>query len=413
MFLNKKKILLGITGSIAAYKAALICRLLVKQGAQVRVIMTKAATHFISPLTLSTLSKNEVVTSFFEQEEQVWNNHVELGLWADVLLVAPATGNTLSKMANGLCDNVLVATYLSARCPVFIAPAMDLDMWVHPATQRNVQLLTQANNTIIPVGDGELASGLVGKGRLAEPETIVQFLNGYFAKEMAKKAQGTLVNKTVLITAGPTYEPIDPVRFVGNRSSGKMGIALAEAAAIRGAKVILVLGPTHLRPIKHPNIEVVTVATAHQMFEATVARFPAAHISILAAAVSDYTPSQPSKVKIKKKGDALNIALTKTKDILAHLGQHKRNNQLLIGFALETNNELANAKGKLTRKNLDFIVLNSLQDKGAGFKHDTNKITIVDRHANIIPFKLKAKTAVAVDILDKAALELKQLASLG
>ncbi|MGB0838531.1 MAG: bifunctional phosphopantothenoylcysteine decarboxylase/phosphopantothenate--cysteine ligase CoaBC [Chitinophagales bacterium] len=407
MQLKGKKILLGICGSIAAYKSAFLTRLLVKQGAEVRVIMTQAATHFITPLTLSTLSKNPVVTQFFTSQEQLWNNHVELGLWADLLLVAPVSGSTLAKMANGLCDNVLVATYLSARCPVFFAPAMDLDMWLHPSTQRNVVSLQAAGNVLVPVGTGELASGLVGKGRMAEPESIVQQLVTHFAHEtpnLSNSEKNTLLlGQRVLITAGPTYEPIDPVRFIGNRSSGKMGVELADAAQKMGAKVTLILGPSHLRP-QSPHIEVVQVKTAQEMFEATVPRFKQnCTIAILAAAVSDYTPKEVSRNKIKKKGEqGLTLQLTKTKDILAHLGSLKQNHQLLVGFALETNNEVENAKKKLLKKNLDFIVLNSLKDKGAGFKHNTNKISILDKHNNIKKFELKSKAAVAIDILNKA-----------
>ncbi len=411
--LKGKKILLGICGSIAAYKAAFLTRLLVKQGADVRVIMTQSASDFISPLTLSTLSKNEVVSSFFTNQEQQWNNHVALGLWADIMLVAPASANTLAKMANGFCDNVLTATYLSARCPVFVAPAMDLDMWLHPSTQRNIQALLAAGNQLIPVEDGELASGLVGKGRLAEPENIVQFLASYINSSQNGQAQVhadmptsnskdslPLAGKKVLITAGPTYEPIDPVRFIGNRSSGKMGIALAEAAQKKGAKVCIVLGPTELRP-SHPAIEVISVQTAEEMYQATVTQFADTDIGILAAAVSDYTPAQISDVKIKKKTNNLSLELVKTKDILKHLGSIKQAPQFLVGFALETNNELENAKAKLTKKNLDFIVLNSLQDKGAGFRHNTNKITILDKYNNIEKYQLKSKQDVAKDIIQK------------
>jgi len=398
MHLHNKKILLGICGSIAAYKTALLTRLLIKQGAQVKVIMTKAATEFISPLTLSTLSKNPVITQFYTQQEQLWHNHVELGLWADVFIVAPASGNTLAKMANGICDNILLATYLSARCPVFFAPAMDLDMWLHPATQNNVAALKKAGNQLIPVGDGELASGLVGKGRLAEPDAIVQHIEQFFTPKNQTKQH--LKGKKILITAGPTYEPIDPVRFVGNRSSGKMGIALAEAAYAQGAEVCLVLGPSHYRP--HSSaITVLPVETAEQMYIAAVAQFDTSDIAILSAAVSDYTPKETSSIKIKKKTNNLQLTFTKTKDILAHLGKVKTAQQLLVGFALETNNEIENAQSKLKRKNLDFIVLNSLQDKGAGFKHDTNKITILDKNGSIEKFALKTKTAVAHDIVQK------------
>ncbi len=396
--LSGKKILLGVCGSIAAYKAAILTRLLVKQKAEVQILMTEAATHFISPLTLSTLSKRSVISRFFDDGHEQWNNHVELGLWADAFLIAPATGSTIARLATGMCNDVLAATYLSARCPVFVAPAMDLDMWQHPATQRNIQLLKDASNQIVPVGNGELASGLNGPGRLAEPEEIMLFLQQFFEKQSPTKQQA-LKGEKVLITAGPTYEPIDPVRFIGNRSSGRMGIALAEAAAAQGAQVSLVLGPTDLRPASHAAIEVVPVQTAQQMFDATVQRFPNATIGILAAAVADYTPLETSDVKIKKKTSDLVLHLTKTKDILAHLGSIKTAQQRLVGFALETNNEEENAHKKLVKKNLDFIVLNSLRNKGAGFRHKTNQITILDRHNNKQYYELKSKEAVAQDII--------------
>lgn len=405
--LQGKKILLGVCGSIAAYKAAFLVRLLVKSGAEVKVIMTPDATAFVTPLTFSTLSKNEVLTRFFDNSGgQVWNNHVELGLWADAMLIAPATATTIAKMANGLCDNLLTATYLSARCPVFVAPAMDLDMWQHPATQRNIQLLTKYGNTVIPVGSGELASGLWGNGRLAEPDEIVRYINHYFTAKQA--SAGPLKNKQILITAGPTFEPIDPVRFIGNRSSGKMGIALAEAALEQGALVSLVIGPTSVQATQHPNLEIVQVETAQEMFDATVTRFPDAHVAILAAAVSDYTPDAPSGKKIKKTGNTLTLQLHKTKDILAHLGSLKHNKQVLVGFALETDNELQNALDKLQKKNLNFIVLNSLNDAGAGFKHNTNKITILDKRGNTESFPLKNKPDVARDILVKVQEELQE-----
>ena len=400
--LKNKKIILGVCGSIAAYKAAILTRLLVKQNAKVKIVMTKSATEFISPLTLATLSKNPVMTDFVKKEGGLWNNHVDLGLWADAMIIAPASANTLGKMAHALSDNLLVATYLSARCPVFIAPAMDLDMWLHLATQRNIKLLEEAENKIIPVGNGELASGLRGAGRLAEPEDIVVYLNEFFAeKETAKNGiYKHLANKNVLITAGPTHEPIDPVRFIGNRSSGKMGIALAEMALKQGANVTMVLGPIDLRP-KSENIRVISVETAEQMFQATTKHFADSDIAILAAAVSDYTPVQASDVKIKKNDGNMFLELKKTKDILAYLGTQKQENQLLVGFALETNNEIENANKKLRKKNLDFIVLNSLQDKGAGFKHNTNKITILDKYNNMREYELKSKMAVAGDIVEK------------
>ena len=349
--LKNKKIILGICGSIAAYKAATLTRLLVKQNVEVQVVMTKAATEFISTLTLATLSKNPVLTDFVKKEGGLWNNHVDLGLWADAIIVAPASANTLGKMANALSDNLLVATYLSARCPVFIAPAMDLDMWQHLATQRNIQLLEAAENKIIPVGNGELASGLHGAGRLAEPEDIVVYLNDFFAKKETAQngVYKHLTNKKILITAGPTHEPIDPVRFIGNRSSGKMGIAIAEAALKQGAAVTMVLGPTDLRPTS-TTIQVISVETAEQMFQATTKQFSDSDIAILAAAVSDYTPVQASDVKIKKDDGNMFLELKKTKDILAYLGTQKQEKQLLVGFALETNNEIENANKKLKKK---------------------------------------------------------------
>jgi phosphopantothenoylcysteine decarboxylase / phosphopantothenate---cysteine ligase len=388
-----KKILLGITGSIAAYKAAFLTRLLIKEGAEVQVLMTPAAAKFISPLTLSTLSKNPVHTSVID--ENSWNNHVEMGLWADAMVIAPTTATTLAKMANGICDNVIVATYLSARCPVFFAPAMDLDMWQHPATRSNLEKLQSYGNHLIPVGHGELASGLVGAGRMAEPEDIVAFLHAFFNKKA-----NTLVGKHIIVTAGPTFEAIDPVRFVGNHSSGKMGICIAEEAANRGAKVSLILGPSKLST-NHPNIEIVHVTSAQDMYEAAIQRYSSADATVMSAAVADYRPKTVATEKIKKTDGDMFIELERTKDIAAELGLQKRKNQVNIGFALETQNEMDNAKGKLIRKNFDFIVLNSLNDKGAGFKHDTNKVTFVDRDNNIQQFELKSKEAVACDIIDK------------
>ncbi len=404
MYLKGKKILLGISGSIAAYKSAMLTRLFVKEGAEVRVIMTQPATNFISPLTFSTLSKHPVVTQFFSSQEEVWNNHVELGLWADLMLIAPASANTLAKMANGICDNVLLATYLSAKCPVYFAPAMDLDMWLHPSTQKNIQTLNTYGNHLIEVEHGELASGLVGKGRMSEPESIVAAIEEHFIHHSPKPLEG----QQVLITAGPTYEPIDPVRFVGNRSTGKMGIALAEVAYEQGANVRLVLGPTQLKP-RYKGIEVVEVRTAQEMFEAAMVNQTRMDIAILAAAVADFTPSEVSNSKIKKKSgeEGMTLSLKRTKDILATLGQMKKPHQLLVGFALETNNELENAQKKLQKKNLDCIVLNSLRDKGAGFKHDTNKITILDKYNSLQKFELKSKREAAQDILQKV-LELKR-----
>jgi len=387
-----KKIILCISGSIAAYKAAFLTRLLIKAGAEVQIFMTKAATQFITPLTLSTLSKRPVHTQVSSEES--WNNHVELGLWADAMIIAPTTATTLAKLANGIADNVIVATYLSARCPVFFAPAMDLDMWLHPSTVGNVQKLQSYGNQLIDVAHGELASGLVGNGRMAEPEVIIETLEKYFSQKE------DLIGKKALITAGPTYEPIDPVRFIGNRSSGKMGVALAKELATRGAEVKLILGPSSLK-IKHPNIETIRVTNAQSMFEAAQGHFEKTDISILAAAVADYRPISVADKKIKKKEKTLTIELEKTTDIAATLGKQKRNDQLLIGFALETNNEIENAKGKLERKNFDFIVLNSLQDKGAGFAVDTNKITILRKDNKMKEFELKSKTKVAIDIVNE------------
>lgn len=388
--LKGKKILLAVTGSIAAYKAAILTRLLIKAGAEVRIIMTKAATEFITPLTLATLSKHEVFTEVSSGES--WNNHVELGLWADAMLVAPVTATTLAKMANGLCDNMVTAVYLSARCPVFFAPAMDLDMWAHPATQANVQRLQSYGNHLIPVDHGELASGLVGSGRMAEPETILETLQRHFS------AARPLVGRSVLITAGPTYEPVDPVRFIGNRSSGRMGIALADAAAALGASVDLILGPSKLTPT-HPAVKVTPVQTAREMHAAAKALFSRADVAILSAAVSDYRPAQIADQKIKKKSEELTIELIKNPDIAAALGQMKAAGQLLVGFALETQDEEANAREKLKKKNFDFIVLNSLRDPGAGFDTLTNKVSIIGQDNKIKEFELKPKEQVAADIM--------------
>lgn len=384
-----KKIIIGISGSIAAYKIATLVRLLIKAGAEVQVLMTESATKFITPLTISTLSKRPVYTSVVAEES--WNNHVELGLWADAMLIAPTTATTLGKLANGICDSMIVATYLSARCPVFFAPAMDLDMWVHPATQQNVKKLQSYGNHLIPVEHGELASGLVGNGRMAEPETIVQVLSDFFESKV------DFFDKKVLITAGPTYEAIDPVRFIGNRSTGKMGVAIAETFAKRGAQVNLILGPSSIK-VEHPNISVIHVESAEQMYQAANTHFDDSDIAVLAAAVADYRPKEVAQQKIKKKTDQLNLQLEKTIDIAASLGKRKRTNQYMVGFALETNNELEHATGKLERKNFDMIVLNSLQDKGAGFGHDTNKIHIINKNGDIQAFELKSKKAVAEDI---------------
>jgi phosphopantothenoylcysteine decarboxylase/phosphopantothenate--cysteine ligase len=385
-----KKIILGISGSIAAYKSASLTRLLIKAGAEVQVLMTPSAQDFITPLTLSTLSKRPVFSEV--STESAWNNHVELGLWADAMVIAPATATTLAKLANGLCDNILAAAYLSARCPVFFAPAMDLDMWRHPATRSNVSRLQGYGNHLIPVGVGELASGLSGEGRMAEPEAIVAHLEQFFAQS------NDLFGKKILLTAGPTYEPIDPVRFIGNRSSGKMGVALADAAARRGASVTLVLGPSKLSPTEQ-NVQVIRVETAQEMHDAALQAFAVADAAILSAAVADYRPKTVATEKIKKKGEELQLDLIKNPDIAAELGQIKRPGQLLIGFALETNDEESNAQGKLERKNFDFIVLNSLRDAGAGFNHDTNKISILFKNNKRRDFELKSKNAVADDIL--------------
>ena len=389
--LDGKKIILCITGSIAAYKAAFLVRLFVKANADVRVIMTPSACSFITPLTLSTLSKHEVHTEVSDGNS--WNNHVELGLWADAMVVAPTTATTLAKMANGIADNMVVATYLSAKCPVFIAPAMDLDMWKHPSTLANIEKLTSYGNAIIPVGHGELASGLHGDGRMAEPEDIITFLEKAFSEEM------DMAGKRILVTAGPTHEAIDPVRFIGNRSSGKMGVAIAEVCANRGAMVELVLGPSKLE-VDHPGINCVRVQSAAEMYEAATKVFDDCDAGIMAAAVADYTPATVSDIKIKKKEGDLNISLQRTKDIAGHLGSTKKN-QVLVGFALETNDEIANAKRKLQKKNMDFIVLNSLNDKGAGFQHDTNKIRIIKNSGDILEFELKSKKEVAEDIVNE------------
>jgi phosphopantothenoylcysteine decarboxylase / phosphopantothenate---cysteine ligase len=392
MSLKNKKILLGVSGSIAAYKSALLIRLLIKEGAEVQVIMTDSAKDFITPLTLATLSKNPVLSSFTKGDSGEWNNHVELGLWADVMVIAPASAHTLAKCANGIADNLLIATYFSARCPVFFAPAMDLDMYKHPSTLDNLRKLQSYNNEIIQAEHGELASGLVGEGRLAEPEHIVHSLERHFAKnEMLK-------GKKVLITAGPTQEPIDPVRFISNHSSGKMGYAIAEAFEMAGCEVRLVSGPVSIpQPI---GINIEKVQSAREMYDAAAQYFDESDIIILSAAVADYTPAVVADKKIKKKEDHFNIELTKTIDIAATLGKHKRAGQIIVGFALETDNEFENAKGKLERKNFDMVVLNSLQDKGAGFRYDTNKVKIIDREGNIHDFDLKTKKEVAQDILE-------------
>lgn len=397
--LEGRNVLLGITGSIAAYKAALLTRLLIKRGASVKVIMTKAASDFISPLTLSTLSQNKVYTDISSEDE--WSNHVELGLWADIMLIAPATAHTLSKMAAGAADNMLIATYLSAKSKVFFAPAMDLDMWKHPANQRNIQRLLEYGHHIIDVGEGFLASGLQGKGRMAEPEEIVQTLESYFQQNTPLKEQ------KILITAGPTNEPIDPVRFIGNHSSGKMGYALAKAALEMGAEVRLIIGPHYLNINPHPNLSVYPVQTAQQMFDQAVNLFSTSDIAIMAAAVADYRPKTIASQKLKKKDENLQIELERTPDIAFHLGQVKRNDQMLVGFALETNNELENATKKLHKKNFDWIVLNSMNDKGAGFKGDTNKVALIDKRENRIEFPLQSKDELAFELLNQISEDLK------
>ena len=388
-----KKIILGVTGSIAAYKASTLIRLLIKQGAEIKVIMTKDAHHFITPLTLGTLSKNAVLTEFVANNQGEWNNHVSLGLWADMMLIAPATANTIAKMANGLCDNLLLATYLSAKCNVYIAPAMDLDMYAHPSTQLNLQKLRDYGHTVLPVANGELASGLVGQGRMIEPQEIVDFL--LHNTQTSRKLKG----KKVLVTAGPTYESIDPVRFIGNHSSGKMGFALAENFARLGADVTLITGPTEII-LSNKFIKRIDVTSANEMFEKTVNAFEKSDIAVMSAAVADYTPEKVSISKIKKSGDELSLKLKKTKDILAELGRKKNKKQVLVGFALETDNELENALKKLHAKNLDFIVLNSLKTKGAGFGHITNKVSILNRNGTKVDYKLKSKQEVAVDIIN-------------
>jgi len=396
--LEGRKILLGVTGGIAAYKAAVIIRLLVKEGAEVKVVMTPLAKEFITPLTLATLSRNPVISDFFDPEDGRWNSHISLGLWADLYLIAPATANSIGKMAAGIADNLLLTTYLSARCPVFLAPAMDMDMLAHPATISNIERLKSFGNHIIEPDTGELASGLDGKGRMAEPEVIVRELREFLSKK--KTGEQPLKGRRVLINAGPTVEPIDPVRYISNYSSGRMGIALAETASGMGAEVTLVLGPVSIKP-RSGAITIVPVTTAAEMKEATVAAFSTCDIAILAAAVADFTPERRHETKVKRGDDDMVIRLKPTDDIAACLGKMKRKGQLLAGFALETDNELESAKGKLRRKNLDLIILNSLNDQGAGFGHHTNRVTIIDSNDNIDKFELKTKNEVASDILKK------------
>lgn len=382
-----------MTGSIAAYKSAFLIRLLIKAGAHVKVIMTPSSLDFITPLTLSTLSKNPVLIDFVKGKEGEWNNHVELGLWADALVIAPASATTLAKMSHGLCDNLLLAVYLSARCPVYFAPAMDLDMYKHPATRNNLKQLESFGNKLIPPGTGELASGLIGEGRMAEPEEIVAFIEKEFTKNKI------MAGKKVLITAGPTYEALDPVRFIGNHSTGKMGFALAEEFANQGAEVALICGPTSLTTA-NPSIHRIDITSADELYDAAIREFKTADVSILSAAVADFKPDKIARQKIKKTETAPAINLVPTKDTLFELGKLKRKDQLLVGFALETENEIENAKKKIKNKNLDLIVLNSLNDQGAGFKNDTNKVTIIDKYNNLKEFKLKTKQEVAKDILN-------------
>ncbi len=395
--LKGKKILLGITGGIAAYKAAILVRLLVKEGAEVKVVMSKHAKEFITPLTMATLSKNPILVDFFNPENGDWNSHVDLGLWADAYLIAPATANTIAKMANGVADNLLLTSYLSARCPVVVAPTMDLDMYQHPATLKNIETLRSYGNYIIEATSGELASGLEGKGRMEEPEMIVIRLKEIFEKK--KTERSLLIGKKILITAGPTFEAIDPVRFVGNHSSGKMGYALAEEAADRGAEVTIISGPVSIQR-NNQSIRIVDIDSAEEMFNETQKEFEQSDVIIFSAAVADFTPKYVSARKIKEK-NSLVLELVPTKDIAQELGEIKKNNQVTVGFALETHDEELNAHNKLLKKNLDFIVLNSLNDPNAGFKHDTNKITIIDRDNKRTIFELKPKSEVAIDILNK------------
>lgn len=388
-----KKIVLGITGSIAAYKAAVLARALIKEGAEVQIVITPAGKEFITPVTLSALTSKPVISDFFAQRDGTWHSHVDLGLWADAMVIAPATASTIGKMAHGIADNMLVTTYLSMKAPVFIAPAMDLDMFAHPATQRNLDILRSYGNHIIEPAEGELASHLVGKGRMEEPEKIVEVLKNFFASRQE------LSGKRILVTAGPTYEKIDPVRFIGNYSSGKMGYALAEECAERGAEVTLISGPVNLTTT-HPRIHRINVESAAEMYEAATRLYPTCDAGILCAAVADFTPAAVADHKIKREKDDLVLRLMPTHDIAAVLGKNKNPQQILVGFALETNDEAAHAQDKLHRKNFDFIVLNSLNDKGAGFRCDTNRITIIDASGSV-PYPLKPKREVAADIINK------------
>ncbi|MFP4526548.1 MAG: bifunctional phosphopantothenoylcysteine decarboxylase/phosphopantothenate--cysteine ligase CoaBC [Bacteroidales bacterium] len=394
MLLKNKNILLGITGSIAAYKAAMLVRLLVKEGADVKIIMTEYAREFITPLTMATLSKNPILVDFFNPENGEWNSHVNLGEWADLYLVAPATANTMGKMANGVADNLLLTTYLSAKCKVMIAPAMDLDMYQHPSNLKNIETLKSYGNLFIEPATGELASGLSGKGRMEEPQVILEKVIDFFQPK--KKLNG----KKFIVTAGPTYEPIDPVRFIGNFSSGKMGFAIAEQLSEQGAEVILVTGPTDIK-IHGESIEVIHVQTAEEMYQEVVSRFTGMDGAVLSAAVSDFKPRKTKHNKVKRGNENVNLELLPTKDIARKLGEIKKEQQLLVGFALETDNEEENAKNKIKSKNLDFIVLNSLKEEGAGFQVDTNKIKIIDKHNKSFDFELKSKKEVAKDIVSK------------
>ena len=391
--LEGKKIILGVSGSIAAYKSAVLVRLLIKSGAEVKVVMTESAKDFITPLTLSTLSRNPVQSSFIKNDAGEWNNHVDLGLWADLMLIAPASANTLAKMSHGICDNLLLAVYLSARCHVMVAPAMDLDMLKHPSTSTNLATIKSFGNSIIEPADGELASGLIGTGRMAEPEEIITLLKCHFNEK--KKLSG----KKALVTAGPTHEAIDPVRFIGNNSSGKMGFAIAEQLAEQGAMVTLVSGPTAIST-SHPNIEVFRVTSAEEMYNLSTKAFSSSDIAILSAAVADFRPESQAENKIKKSDNDLTIKLVKNKDIALELGKRKRADQFIVGFALETENELANAKQKIQAKNFDLIVLNSLNDKGAGFGHDTNKVSLISKAGTVSSFDTKSKKEVARDIVN-------------
>lgn len=391
--LKGKHIVLGITGSIAAYKAASLARLFIKAGAEVQIVITPAGKEFITPVTLSALTGKPVVSEFFTANDGTWHSHVDLGLWADLMIIAPATASTIGKMAHGIADNMLITTYLSMKAPIFVAPAMDLDMFAHPTTQHNLNLLKSYGNTIIEPEAGELASHLVGKGRMEEPEKIFEVVTCFF------ESQNKLAGKKIVITAGPTYEKIDPVRFIGNYSSGKMGFALAETCAEYGAEVILISGPVNLI-LNHPNIKRIDVESAEQMYNTAIEQFATADSAILCAAVADYRPKQKEDSKIKRKSDEMDLKLVKNRDIAASLGAMKTKKQTLIGFALETDHEYENALKKIETKNLDFIVLNSLNDKGAGFQHDTNKISIIDKHGSRTDFDLKTKKEVANDIIE-------------